>query len=155
MNKKVCYGLLLLVGVILLSGCVSNGYTKKLSCKRDNSKSLEVYGVSTIKAEIPFNENGDKHDKANIEVEVRITKIDASEEKMKSLSEKIKSAICGKEGAIPTADCDSKIDGKTITYSSKEDFNDIFYNYSGADKLDEMRNFLEEHEEMTCDIEKN
>lgn len=151
MNKRVCYGLVLLFVVSLLfTGCITNK-GKKLECSKTSNEGFEVYGDATVNTTSEFDGKG-KIKSTTIELIADVNKIEASEEKLKTMSDKIKEKICGKEGLIPSADCETKIDGTKLIFSGKGDFNDIWYNYAGEESLEEFKEFLESHEGMSCTV---
>jgi hypothetical protein len=154
MNKKMLVNILLLfiVGMVI-TGCDGKEKAEKtLKCTKTSNSGMEVAGEATINATIGFDKN-DKPKKANLEVIVNVDKIEVTEEKMKSLESHFKDAICGSEGYIPGDKCESSINGNKIVFNGKGDFNDIWYNYNGEEKIEEYKEFLESHEEMTCSIE--
>ena len=149
MNKKIILGVLLFVFIGFLTGCEAKKYTKNLVCTKEDSESIEVYGNMIINSKLPFSSDGSEYDKAKVEVVLEITNMDATEEKMKSINEKVRDRICGKDGLLPE-NCEATIDGKTITYKADGEFNDIWYNYTGEKNYKEIKEFMESHEGMTC-----
>ena len=79
MNKRVCYGLVLLFVVgLLFTGCITNK-GKKLECTKTSNEGLELYGEATINTAVVFDGKG-KVKSTNVELIADINKIESSEE---------------------------------------------------------------------------
>ena len=151
MNKRVLYGLLLVLVIgLLFTGC-NIKKAKRLECSKTTNEGLETYGDATIDTVTEFDGKG-KPVKTSVKFVVDINKIEVSKEKLQLMSDKIKEQVCGKEGLIPSAKCEAGIDGTKLVFSGKGDFNDVWYNYAGEENVEEFKEFLESHEMMSCKV---
>ena len=148
-KNKMLIGVLLLCLVCIIStGCKKKGIL--LECERTSNEGIEVYGDISSKVSIEFDPKGEKPKKADIVLTIDVNKIETTDEKMKTISEKLQQGLCGKDKTIPDRDCKPVVEGNKITFKSNGLFNDYFINYTGEEKLDEMKEFLEQHEGMAC-----
>ncbi len=155
MKKKYIYGIVLLIAIVaLFTGCDNSKEKQVLTCVNNgsNDSKIAVYGESTITATVEFDKDGKNPKKATTEVKLTLNQTDVEASKMELIRTNIVEVICGPGNDIPVDNCDSEINGNSVTFKGTGDFTTLWSSYSSDNEIGKIRDFFQNQQEMTCSI---
>lgn len=118
MNKNILKVAALGCGVLLLTGCGSNG--KTLNCEFDMSDQLSGLGTWNTYVDFEYDKDGKETKSATMKMVVNITSEDVTDELIDSLKETLEDICASAEDDENGLEkCEVKVDGKKVTLEAK------------------------------------